>query len=277
MKPGLLDGLGRPRLGDPKVLLQLVSDSEDVDALAVKLIDLGLSDDAAAREASRAFQKCGERVLEKAAFQLLLSLFVGFSGVSAVVLGLVSVAELGWAPLFPLMILFLGFSNYRQGRVYLGKVFGEAKLEEPNKPGGGSWIWTRFKGHLQENFRARVVGALCVLGTLGVLAWPRVEEALDPNILRGTVRDSSVGDGYIYLYFSKNSPRDAVAVPLSEFRRELLRAGVGNSDAMFANPFLSLGSHYKGERIVARGRAVKQADGSTCVFIGRLMDIRFIE
>ena len=262
---------------DPKVLFGMVSQSRNIDALAARFGRAGLPEDAATREATLAFRKCGSQLLSNASFQLALGLFATLIALIAVLLGQTLLEDLAWVPIILVPIWLHSLSNYRQGRIYLLQAAVNGKLDGTMNPALRSWIWEGLIRHLKGSLHARVIGSFWVLGVILAVAWPRIEEALDPNILRGTVRDTSVMEGHLHLHLSKNHPRNSVAIPLSEFSHEISSVGAASDSAALVTMLLHLGSRYKGERIRAQGKPMKREDGSTCVFVAQLVDIRFVE
>lgn len=107
--------------------------------------------------------------------------------------------------------------------------------------------------------------------------WPRLRETFDANSIRGTVHDTAVWQGYVYLYFKKSSPRDGIAIPIAEFYQDLLLPAASNNSGVLVGAMLNLGSKYKGDTVVAKGLSAKQSDGSRIVFVQHLSDVRFIE
>lgn len=112
---------------------------------------------------------------------------------------------------------------------------------------------------------------------VGWVALPRIRDALDPNTVRGTVRDTTIHQGYVILFFSKNRPSDGVAIPIQEFSEDLIVAVASKDSADAVSRLLNLGSRYDGQTIVATGKLAKQEDGSRIIGVKSLRDIRFIE
>ncbi len=92
---------------------------------------------------------------------------------------------------------------------------------------------------------------------------------MDPDFIRGVVRDSSIENGYIFLHFKKSLPRDSIAIPAREFSREILLAVALND----SGGLLKIGSKYQGEFVVAHGKAVKIANGTRIVYVEKLTDV----
>lgn len=114
-------------------------------------------------------------------------------------------------------------------------------------------------------------------GTIRKAAWSWVSEAFSGNTIAGTIREVEQNSGYVIFYISKNRPADGVGVPMAAFKSDLLiAAAIGDDRAVLAT-LLTLGEKYRGERIRVKGKKVKQADGSSLIFVSSMRDITFVE
>lgn len=108
-------------------------------------------------------------------------------------------------------------------------------------------------------------------------AYELVAAKLDPNFVSGTIKETRVNSGYVILYLSKNRPCDAIAVPIGEFKEDVLKSALMPTSGTQVVSIMNIGSSLVGEHVSAKGLARKQDDGSKFVFVDSIRQMRFKE